>query len=94
MVLTIFSGTCSGSCLVGFLNIDAFAPFPDVNVLPSPTSSTLISWYNGFSKENLSMSMIHKDPRKEEEPSPEPIDPPTDAPPLEAPQDPANAPNI
>ncbi|MEG2631597.1 MAG: hypothetical protein RSB42_12060 [Comamonas sp.] len=40
------------------------------------------------------MSMMHKDPRKEEEPSPEPIDPPTDAPPLEAPQDPANAPNI
>ena len=45
-------------------------------------------------KENRSMSMIHKDPRKEEEPSPEPIDPPTDAPPLEAPQDPAKEPNI
>ncbi|WP_283771303.1 hypothetical protein [Acidovorax sp. CCYZU-2555] len=40
------------------------------------------------------MSMIHKDPRKEEEPSPEPIDPPTDTPPLEAPPDPAKAPNI
>ena len=40
------------------------------------------------------MSMIHKDPRKQEEPSPEPIAPPTDNPPLEAPQDPAKEPNI
>lgn len=40
------------------------------------------------------MQMQHKDPRKEEEPSPEPIDPPTDIPPLEAPQNPAKEPNI
>ncbi len=40
------------------------------------------------------MSIQHKDPRKEEEPSPEPIDPPTDIPPLELPQTPAEEPNI
>ena len=40
------------------------------------------------------MSTIPNDPRKPEDPSPEPIDPPTDAPPLEAPSDPVKAPNI
>ena len=40
------------------------------------------------------MSIQHKDPRKEEEPSPEPIDPPTDIPPLELPQTPDEEPNI
>ncbi|MNR68231.1 hypothetical protein D3C85_1926630 [compost metagenome] len=46
------------------------------------------------SKEIHPMTLMHKDPRKEEEPSPEPIDPPTDIPPLDAPQSPAEEPNI
>lgn len=40
------------------------------------------------------MAMTPKDPRKEEEPSPEPIDPPTDVPPIEEPGNPAQEPNI
>lgn len=40
------------------------------------------------------MTIQHRDPRKEEEPSPEPIDPPTDVPPLGAPENPAKEPNI
>ena len=35
-----------------------------------------------------------KEPRKEQEPKPVPIDPPVDVPPAELPGDPVNAPNL
>lgn len=35
-----------------------------------------------------------KAPRKEQEPQPEPIDPPTDTPPVELPGEPTDAPNM
>lgn len=40
--------------------------------------------------------MIHqpKAPREEQEPKPDPIDPPNDAPPAELPGDPINEPNV
>ena len=35
-----------------------------------------------------------KEPRKEQDPKPEPIDPPSDVPPAELPGDPINVPNV
>lgn len=45
-------------------------------------------------KEVTAMQMQPKEPRKEQEPKPEPIDPPSDAPPVELPGDPMDEPNI
>lgn len=40
------------------------------------------------------MATQPKDPRKEQEPRPEPIDPPNDEPPMELPGDPIDEPKI
>ena len=40
------------------------------------------------------MSLSQKVPRKEQEPKPEPIDPPSDVPPVELPGDPLDKPNV
>lgn len=45
-------------------------------------------------KEPTFMQLNPKEPRKEQEPKPEPIDPPSDAPPVELPGDPMDEPNI
>lgn len=45
-------------------------------------------------KEGAAMQLNPKEPRKEQEPKPEPIDPPSDAPPVELPGDPMDEPNI
>lgn len=40
------------------------------------------------------MVMQSKDPGKDQDPQPEPIDPPENAPPVELPGDPINKPNV
>lgn len=45
-------------------------------------------------KETIAMQLDPKEPCKEQEPAPEPIDPPSDAPPVELPSDPLDKPNV
>lgn len=45
-------------------------------------------------KEAITMQLNPKEPRKEQEPTPEPIDPPSDAPPVELPSEPMDKPNV
>lgn len=40
------------------------------------------------------MAQQPKEPRKEQEPTPDPIDPPNDVPPVEQPGDPVEQPNV
>lgn len=40
------------------------------------------------------MQLHPKEPRREQEPKPESIDPPSDAPPVELPGDPVDKPNV
>ena len=40
------------------------------------------------------MATTPKDPSKDQDPKPEPIDPPSDAPPVELPGDPLDKPNV
>ena len=45
-------------------------------------------------RKEVPMATIPKDPSKDQDPKPEPIDPPSDVPPVELPGDPVDKPNV